>query len=235
MNGKLYLVPTPIAEGEEGLKHLPEYNRDILRGIDYFVVENVRTARRFISACKLGKVIGELTFVELSEHTPPEAVEAMLDPLLKGRDGAVLSEAGLPAVADPGAELVAAAHRRGIEVVPLVGPSSIFLALMASGMNGQSFAFHGYLPIKENEQAACVREMARHAASRRQSQIFIETPYRNEKLFARLLALLPPEIRLTVAAGIHTPDAYIHTYPVSEWKKRPLPPVHKVPAIFIIG
>ena len=235
MKGKLYLVPTPIAEGEAGLKHLPEYNREILRGIDYFVVENVRTARRFISACKLGKVIDELTFAELSEHTPPEAVESMLEPLLKGGDGAVLSEAGLPAVADPGAELVAAAHRRGVEVVPLVGPSSIFLALMASGMNGQSFVFHGYLPIKEHEQAAALREMVRQAISRRQSQIFIETPYRNEKLFTRLLALLPPEMRLAVAAGIHTPDAYIHTYPVSEWKKRPLPPVRKVPAIFIIG
>jgi len=232
--GKLYMIPCPIAEGNP-YDVLPEQNRAIMASLDYFIVENVRSARRFLSAAKIGRPIDELTFVECSEHTSAMEVEPLLAPLLRGKSGGVISEAGLPGVADPGADVVAVAQSKGIEVVPLVGPSSLMMALMASGQNGQSFAFNGYLPIKPAERSRAIKHYERRALSERQSQIFIETPYRNEKLFADLLVTLAPQTRLTVAVDITSPTQYIRTLRVEQWRNQPLPEMHKRPTIFIFG
>ena len=180
--GILYLIPTPIAEDISAIECMPAANIEIVRDLQYFVVENLRTARRFISSLKIGKVIDELTFVELNEHTNAVDIEGMIAPLLRGESCGVMSEAGVPGVADPGADIVAIAHKHNIEIIPLVGPSSILLSLMASGMNGQSFCFHGYLPIKQQEKAAKIKELERDAKYKNQTQIFIEAPYRADKL-----------------------------------------------------
>lgn len=222
---------------------LPARNFEVMRALDYFIVENVRTARRFLSQAGMGPV-ERLEFTELNEHTRPEEIARMLAPVLNGRDAGVISEAGVPAVADPGADIVAAAHRHGIRVVPLVGPSSILMALMASGMNGQSFAFNGYLPVKGPERTKAIRNFERRALSERQSQIFIETPYRSGRLFAEFLAACAPETRLTVAVDITVrPRAadtafageFIRTHSVAQWRRLPAPALDKRPAIFIIG
>ncbi|MEG1794783.1 MAG: SAM-dependent methyltransferase [Rikenellaceae bacterium] len=236
-SGIIYLMPTPISEDEDSIKHLPQYNLDILKGINYFVVENTRTARRFISKCKLGIVIDSLTFVELNEHTPSQEVEELLRPILDGENCAIMSEAGVPAIADPGAELVAAAHRKGVRVIPLVGPSSIIMSLMASGMNGQSFAFNGYLPIKEDARTKRIKELAHRATAEGQSQIFIEAPYRNETLVAALLEKLSPTMRLTIAINISATAEQIKTLTVNEWRKSDLSKfdLRKNNAIFVIG
>lgn len=232
--GKIYMLPCPISEGNP-YDVLPEGNRGVMAAIDYFIVENVRTARRFLSAAKIGRPIEELEFAECSEHTTEMEIAPLLKPVLEGRDCGIISEAGLPGVADPGADVVAAAQRMGIEVVPLVGPSSILMALMASGQNGQSFAFNGYLPIKPAERAKAVKNFERRAIVERQSQIFIEAPYRNDKLFGDMLSLLAPTTRLTVAVDITSPSQLIRTLSVAEWRKAPKPEMHKRPTIFIIG
>lgn len=232
--GKIYMLPCPISEGNP-YDVLPEGNRGVMAAIDYFIVENVRTARRFLSAAKIGRPIEELEFAECSEHTTEMEIAPLLKPVLEGRDCGIISEAGLPGVADPGADVVAAAQRMGIEVVPLVGPSSILMALMASGQNGQSFAFNGYLPIKPAERAKAVKNFERRAIVERQSQIFIEAPYRNDKLFGDMLSLLAPTTRLTVAVDITSPSQLIRTLSVAEWRKAPKPEIHKRPTIFIIG
>jgi 16S rRNA (cytidine1402-2'-O)-methyltransferase len=206
-----------------------------MAGIDYFIVENVRTARRFLSAAKIGRPIEELEFAECSEHTSEMEIVPLLKPVLEGRDCGIISEAGLPGVADPGADVVAAAQRLGIEVVPLVGPSSILMALMASGQNGQSFAFNGYLPIKPADRAKAIKNFERRAVVEGQSQIFIEAPYRNDKLFGDMLSVLAPTMRLTVAVDITSPSQTIRTLSVAEWRKAPKPEMHKRPTIFIIG
>lgn len=228
------MIPCPISEGNP-YDVLPEGNRAIMASIDYFVVENVRSARRFLSAAKIGRPIDTLEFAECSEHTTPEEVVPLLAPILKGRDCGIISEAGLPGVADPGAAVVAAAQQRGIEVIPLVGPSSLMLALMASGQNGQSFAFCGYLPIKPAERAKALRALERRAQSEGQSQIFIETPYRNQKLLEDMLQTLSAATRLTVAVDITAPTQSIRTRSVGEWRKQPPTDLNKRPAIFIIG
>lgn len=233
--GKIFLIPTPLGPSADRNLVLPAANREIINRIDYFVVENVRTARRFLAKCQLDKTIDELTFAELNEHTPVEEVEALLAPLLReGRDIGVMSEAGLPCVADPGALLVAAAHRKGIEVCPLSGPSSITLALMASGANGQSFAFNGYLPVKPAERAQAIRRFERRALAERQTQIFIETPYRNRKLFDEIIAVCAPKTMLCVACDLMEPNQYIRTLTVEAWKKQGAPAIDKRPAIFIL-
>lgn len=229
---KLYLIPTPIGEQLD----YPAYNREIVNMLDYFVVENIRTARRFLAPLKLDRTIDEITFVELSEHTPAEEVEAMVSPMLKeGRSCGILSEAGLPCVADPGQLLVAAAHRHGIEVIPLVGASSIMLALMASGMNGQSFAFNGYLPVKQPDRNKAIQKFERRVLSEHQTQIFIETPYRNDKLMVDLMQTLSDGTILAVAADLKTSTQYIQSKTVAQWKRKPLIAIGKRPAIFIIG
>ena len=232
--GKIYMLPCPISEGNP-YDVLPEANRAVMAGLDYFIVENVRTARRFLSAAKIGRPIEELEFAECNEHTTALEIEPLLRPILEGRSAGIISEAGLPGVADPGADVVALAQKKGIEVIPLVGPSSILMALMASGQNGQSFAFNGYLPIKPAERAKALRNFERRAQVEGQSQIFIEAPYRNEKLLGDMLATLSGTTRVTVAVDITSPTQIIRTLSVEQWRKTPLPDMHKRPTIFIIG
>lgn len=232
--GKLYMIPSPIGEGEP-YDVLPEHNRLVMASIDYFIAENLRTVRRFLSSARIGRQISELQFAECSEHTPASEMEKLIGPLLEGHDTGLISEAGLPGVADPGAEVVALCHKRGIKVVPLVGPSSIMMALMASGQNGQSFAFNGYLPIKPAERAKALRRFEQRARSEHQSQIFIEAPYRNAKLFDDFLAYCSGETMLTVASDITSADEFIFSATVSDWKQRAKPDINKRPAIFIIG
>ena len=236
MSGKVYLIPTPISDDDDSLKTIPAYNMEILKGLDYFIVENVRTARRFISKCKLGMVIDNLEFVELSEHTASSLIDDMLRPVLNGKNCGVMSEAGVPAVADPGADLVAAAHKHNVEVIPLVGPSSIILSLMASGANGQSFAFNGYLPIKADERERKITNMLNMITRSNQTQIFIETPYRNVPLFESLLKTLPARVKLTVASNITSKSQYIKTLTIEKWKKEKIEDMlRKIPVIFVLS
>lgn len=234
--GTLYLLPCPIDEAGEVWNVLPAENRTVMAGLDYFIVENTRSARRFLSKAALGLKIDELEFRELNEHTTHQReVEALVEPLLQGRSAGVISEAGVPGVADPGAWVVEICHKKGIRVVPLVGPSSILLALMASGLNGQSFAFNGYLPVKPPERARAIRQFEHRARSERQSQLFIEAPYRNQKLVEQLLQVCQPDTRLTIAMDITSAQEYIRTHTINEWRRIPLPDLQKRPAIFILG
>lgn len=229
-------MPCPIADHSSVWQVLPESNREVMNSLDYFIVENIRTARRFLSKAGIARLIDELEFVELNEHTTSVAdVERMLKPILAGRSAAVISEAGVPGIADPGADIVALAHRKGIRVVPLVGPSSIVLVMMASGQNGQSFSFVGYLPIKEGERMQRIKQLERRAQQENQAQIFIEAPYRNIRLMESLLKTLSPKIRLTVAVDITSEDEYIATRSIEEWRKQPLPNIEKRPTIFVLG
>lgn len=229
--GKLYLIPSPLGEYEPA-EVIPEGTLRVLKGLQTFVVEETRTARRYLSAAGLKGHIGELEFHELNEHTTPAEVESLL-PLFDKGDVGLISEAGLPAVADPGAALVALCHRHGIAVVPLVGPSSLMLALMASGLDGQSFAFRGYLPAKTDERRAAIRRCEKDSAALKQSQIFIETPYRNDSLLGDLLEQLSPATKLCLAADITMPDAFIRTDSVAGWRKNK-PVIGKKPCVFII-
>ena len=234
--GTLYLIPCPISDETTPWEVLPASNRALIEGLDYFIVENTRTARRFLSKAGLSGRIEGLEFRELNEHTTAGvAIEELMQPLLDGRSAGVISEAGVPGVADPGALVVEAAHRKGIRVVPLVGPSSIILAMMASGLNGQSFAFNGYLPVKPPERQRAIRRFERRAHEEGQSQLFIEAPYRNRKLLDELLQTLQPTTRLTVAMDLTAPGEWIRTCRVGEWRKMMLPDLQRRPAIFIIG
>ena len=230
------MIPCPISDSTEVFDVLPEANRRIMDSLDYFIVENVRSARRFLSKARVSRRIEDLEFVELNEHTiAGAAVEAMVKPIEAGRSAGVISEAGVPGVADPGALVVEACHKRGIKVVPLVGPSSILLAMMASGLNGQSFAFVGYLPVKPPERARALKSLERRAHVERQSQIFIEAPYRNVKLAEQILAVCGADTRLTIACDITSPEQIIVTRSVAQWRKCGLPDIAKRPTIFIIG
>ena len=234
--GILYMIPCPISDSTEVFDVLPEANRRIMDSLDYFIVENVRSARRFLSKARVSRRIEDLEFVELNEHTiAGAAVEAMVKPIEAGRSAGVISEAGVPGVADPGALVVEACHKRGIKVVPLVGPSSILLAMMASGLNGQSFAFVGYLPVKPPERANALKSLERRAHIEQQSQIFIEAPYRNVKLAEQILAVCGADTRLTIACDITSPEQIIVTRSVAQWRKCGLPDIAKRPTIFIIG
>lgn len=234
---KIYLIPTPIGETAGWDAALPAENRKIIESLDYFVVENLRTARRFLSYTKISRPIDSLTFAELNEHTQPEEVVSLLEPILKeGRNAGIMSEAGLPCVADPGSLLVSAAHHHGIEIVPLVGPSSILLALMASGANGQSFAFNGYLPVKPPERIKAIRHFERKAKTENQTQIFIEAPYRNIKLADDILTTCSGNTMLCIAVDLLEPDQMIVSHPVSAWQKKKafIEKINKRPAIFIL-
>lgn len=232
MPGKLYLIPVPLSATATG-DVLPAYNTGVVRSLRYFVVENLRSARRFLKACDRSIDIDALTMTELSEHTPHEEVGAMLKPILDGTDCGVISEAGCPGVADPGADIVALAQRHGIEVVPLVGPSSIIMGLMASGFNGQNFAFLGYLPIDAPKRAAAMRDMQHRVARNDQTQIFIETPYRNNRLIRELTAALPGDMLLCVASDITGPRQSILTRPLSAWARAEYN-YDKTPTIFLL-
>ena len=230
--GKLYLIPSPLGEYEPA-EVIPEGTLKVLKGISTFVVEETRTARRYLSAAGLKGHIAELEFHELNEHTAPEEIVPLVHLFEGGRNVGLISEAGLPAVADPGAALVALCHREGIEVVPLVGPSSLMLALMASGLNGQSFAFAGYIPAKTEERRAAIRRLEKRSAAEKQTQILIETPYRNDALFADLLATCSGKTLLTVAANITQPDAFIRTQTAARWKEHPVT-IGKRPCVFLL-
>lgn len=231
----LYLLPSAMSDGlVEDV--LPSRDLEIARKVKHFVVENIRSARRFLKRVDRGIDIDSLDFTVLDEHTRPEDIPAMLAPLERGEAIAVVSEAGCPAIADPGADLVAAAQRRGLKVVPLVGPSSIILALMGSGFNGQSFAFNGYLPVDAPQRAARLREMMRRIEHDRQTQIFIETPYRNNRLLTELTAALPSSALLCVATDLTGPGESIVTRSLAEWRKeidRGLV-IDKIPSIFLL-
>ena len=231
--GRLYLVPAWLSEDTPPEQAVPAAALARIRALGHFVVEDAKSARRYLAACGHPKPMRELTFAELNEHTPPGAVAALLDPALAGTDVGLLSEAGLPAVADPGSALVANAHARGIAVVPLVGPSSIMLALMASGLEGQRFRFHGYLPTDPAARRARLAELERHSAKAAETQIFIETPYRNDALLADVLQACADGTRLAVAADLTGPAEWIRMRTVSQWRGR-REAIGKRPAIFLM-
>ena len=230
--GRLFLIPSPLGENDPA-EVIPGPVLKSLEGFKTFVVEEIRTARRYLSRAGLKGKIGELAFFELNEHTDAATIESYLKLFENGNDVALISEAGLPAVADPGAQLVALAHRHGIEVIPAVGPSSLMLALMASGLNGQSFAFCGYIPAKTEERRNRLRQLEKLSGQLNQTQILIETPYRNDSLFADILAVCNASTKVCVAANITMPDAYIKTLKVAQWKKEGLS-IGKRPCVFLI-
>ena len=232
MNPALYLIPNLLGETPTD-QVLPPYNRDIILGIRHFIVEDVRTARRFLKLVDRSIDIDQLTFYTLNKHTNPEEVASMLKPLEEGSPMGVISEAGCPAVADPGADVVAIAQRKGLQVIPLVGPSSIILAVMGSGFNGQSFAFNGYLPIEPDERIKTLKKLEQRAYTENQTQLFIETPYRNAKMMADILKACRPQTHLCIAAGLTTKEEYIKTRTVKDWNGK-LPALEKIPCIFLI-
>ncbi|MCC3155728.1 SAM-dependent methyltransferase [Hymenobacter sp. 15J16-1T3B] len=229
----LYLIPTVLAD-DTAAQVLPPQVPAQVAALRYFLVENARTARRFIKQVAPAQVIEELRISVIDKDSTDAQVKAALQVMLKDDlDAGVLSEAGCPGIADPGALLAREAHRVGIRVVPLVGPSSLLLALMGSGMNGQSFAFHGYLPIERAKRTAALKQLERQAAQ--QTQLFIETPYRNGQLLEDVLAALQPNTRLCIAANLTAPNEYLRTDTVAGWKKHGLPDIHKQPAVFLLG
>jgi len=232
INGKLYLIPTTLGDNEP-LEVLPLSVRKIIEQIDYYVVENEKSARRFIKKITPRKSQSKLNIKLIDKFTDEFETQNYLDVCFEGVNVGLLSEAGNPAIADPGATMVKLAHKKGIKVVPLVGPSSILLAMMSSGLNGQSFAFNGYLPIDINERKNKVKTLERHSKDFNQSQIFIETPYRNNKLFAHLIQILTPTTYLCIAADITLSTEYIKTFMVKDWNNKK-PNLHKRPCIFII-
>jgi 16S rRNA (cytidine1402-2'-O)-methyltransferase len=234
MSPALYLIPVELGDTSQE-RVLPSYNREVILGIRYFIVEELRSARRFLKRVDKDINIDALTFFPMGKHADAALFERYLKPLETGESIGVISEAGCPAVADPGADVVAIAQRKGLRVVPLVGPSSMIMAVMASGLNGQSFAFNGYLPIDPAERIKRIKQLEARASSEHQTQLFIETPYRNHKLMETLCQTLRPQTRLCIAAGITTDDEWIHTLTVAQWKRTTLPDLSKTPAIFLFG
>jgi 16S rRNA (cytidine1402-2'-O)-methyltransferase len=230
--GKLYLIPSPLGENEPS-EVIPGHVLDLLKKLDTFIVEETRTARRYLSKAGLKGHIDSLKFFELNEHTRPEEVESYIPLFGDGHDIGLITEAGLPAVADPGAQLVALCHREGIVVVPEVGPSSLMLALMASGLNGQSFAFCGYLPAKTEERRQALRAIEKRSAAGNQTQLFIETPYRNDSMMTDILSTCQGNTKICIAANITMPDAFIRTYSVSQWRNSPVV-IGKRPCVFLL-
>lgn len=232
METALYLIPVTL--GDTPIKSvLPEYNSEVIAGIRHFIVEDVRSARRFLRKVDPQFDIDASQFYELNKHTAPEVVAGYLKPLQSGMPMGVISEAGCPAVADPGADVVAIAQRKGLKVVPLVGPSSIILSVMASGFNGQSFAFNGYLPIKPDERAKKLRRLEQRIYNEDQTQLFIETPYRNGKMIEDIIGTCRPQTKLCIAANLTCEDEYVHTRTVKEWKGK-VPDLSKIPCIFLL-
>lgn len=230
----LYLIPVTL--GDTPIEQvLPSYNHDVIMQIRHFIVEDIRSARRFLRKVDREFPIDDSTFMEMGKHADSKQFSQYLEPLRKGESIGVISEAGCPAVADPGADVVAIAQREGLQVIPLVGPSSMILAVMSSGLGGQSFAFNGYLPVDPADRSKKLKMLEARAWNEGQTQLFIETPYRNLKMFQSLLASLRPQTRMCIAAGITTPDEWIRTLTIEKWKKQQLPDLSKVPAIFLIN
>ena len=234
METALYLIPVTLGDTPVD-QVLPSYNRDVVVQLRHFIVENVRSARRFLRQTDRTFPIDDCTFYEMGKHADEHLFAQYLQPLRNGTSMGVISEAGCPAVADPGANVVAIAHRQGLRAIPLSGPSSMIMAVMGSGLNGQSFAFNGYLPVEPAERAKRIKTLESRAWNEGQTQLFIETPFRNRKMFDALLSNLRPATRLCVAAGITTAQEYIRTHTVQEWKRATLPELKDVPAIFLIG
>ncbi|KAA6321946.1 Ribosomal RNA small subunit methyltransferase I [termite gut metagenome] len=232
MDIALYLLPVTL--GDTPLDSvLPSYNKDIILAIKHFIVEDVRSARRFLKKVDKDIDIDTLTFYPLNKHSSSEEVSGYLQPLIEGNSIGVISEAGCPGIADPGADVVACAQRRNLKVIPLVGPSSIILSLMASGFNGQSFVFHGYLPIDAAERSKRLKTLERRMYVENQTQLFIETPYRNNKMVEDILANCRPQTKLCIAANITCEGEYIKTLPVKDWRER-VPDLSKIPCIFLL-
>jgi len=231
--GKLYLIPTTLGETENPCDVLPQTIKRSIELLDYYIVENEKTARKFIKSICPEKVQASLHLSSLNKHTQDSEHKKMIQDCLEGKNVGLMSEAGCPGVADPGAIIVKLAHEKGIQVVPLDGPSSILLAIMASGMNGQSFAFNGYIPIDSSEKKAAIKNLEKLSINKNQSQIFIETPYRNNKMLEDIINSLHPETYLCVATDITLPTEYIKTMRVVNWKKTKID-LHNRPTIFII-
>jgi 16S rRNA (cytidine1402-2'-O)-methyltransferase len=230
--GKLFMIPTVLADNTAHWVISPQV-QEVISHTKIFLVENPRSARRFISSLKLGINIEELQLEVLDKDTPPEQVSRLMMPLLNGADIGVISEAGCPGIADPGALAVAYAHQKDIQVVPISGPSSMFLALMGSGFSGQSFAFHGYLPIDKKERAASLKKLEQESVREKRAQLFMETPFRNNQFLADALASLSPQTKLCIAKNLTAADELIQTKTIADWKNHPLD-LHKVPTVFIL-
>ena len=230
--GKVYLIPSTLGDMAP-LEVLPISIKQIIEQLDYYIVENEKTARHFIKKISPRKSQPSLKLSALNKFTEPQEIPSFLNPCLEGYDIGILSDAGCPGIADPGAAVVKIAHEKNIQVVPMVGPSSILLALMASGMNGQNFAFNGYLPIEGSERKKYIKNLERKSKEDNQSQVFIETPYRNNKMLEELIKSLTPSTRLCIAADITLPTEYIKTKTIVNWKNENVD-LHKRPAIFII-
>lgn len=233
MKGVLYLVPNTLGNPDTA-ETIPEGIKGKVNDISLFIVENLRNARRYLKSLNREIHIDSLTFFELNEHTPVEVIPSFLDRVEKGMDAAIISEAGVPGVADPGAAVVRVAHEKGIRVVPLTGPSSILLALMASGLNGQLFCFHGYLPVKKPDRIRKIREIEQTAVRKGETQLFIEAPYRNDALLSDILETCHPSTLLCIAADITMESEFIFTKTTGAWKKKK-PVLHKRPVLFLIG
>lgn len=231
--GKLYLIPVPL--GDNAGHTIPSYVKECLWELDYFIVERAKTARHFIKATQHPRPLPELEMVELSEHTKAAEYRSYLAPALGGRNIGLMSEAGCPGVADPGAVVVELAHQQGIQVVPLVGPSSILLALMGSGLNGQKFCFQGYLSAKKQDLGQQLKRLEQLAQREQSAQIFIEAPYRNQQIVEAALKNLSPQTRFCIAVDLTLPSESVITRKVEEWKKNPPNDLHKRPAIFLLG
>ena len=232
MSASLFLIPVTLGETEIS-KVLPSYNKEVILSIKHFIVENVRTARRFLKQVDASISIDELTFYPLNKHTSETELSGFLSPIKDGYSIGIISEAGCPAIADPGADIVAIAQKKNIKVVPLVGPSSILLALMGSGFNGQSFAFHGYLPIDSDQRIKTLKSLEQRIYSENQTQLFIETPYRNGKMVEDILKNCKPSTKLCIAADITLETEFIQTKNIGEWKKQ-VPELSKRPCLFLL-
>jgi len=230
--GKLYLIPTTLGE-TSALEVIPLSVKKVIEAVDYYIVENEKSARRFIKKISPGKSQPKLQITLLNKYTDELELPSYLEPCFEGISIGLLSEAGVPGVADPGADVVKIAHQKNIQVVPLVGPSSILMAVMASGMNGQNFAFNGYLPIEQKQRKQEIKRLERLSADTGQTQVFIETPYRNNKMLLDIVNTVSPETKLCIACDITLPTEFILTRPASFWKSN-LPDLHKRPAIFVI-
>lgn len=232
MSGTLYLIPTTLG-GDSVNRILPPEVIAICNSLRIFIVEEIKTARRFLIKLKIPVPIDELTFYIFNEHSKEINLDTFIQPLLQGQNVGLLSEAGVPAVADPGNEIVKLAHSKNIKVVPLTGPSSIILALMASGLNGQNFAFNGYLPVVKTERIKKIKFFERRSETENQTQIFIETPYRNKHFFTDIIDNCSPNTLLCIACNLTMENEFVKTMTVHEWKKEN-PDIHKLPAIFLI-
>lgn len=232
--GTLYLIPNTLGKTPEN-NTIPEYVLDIIRRLDVLIVENVQTAARYLQW--IGDTVPEyeINFLLLNKKTPSHEAASFLNPLTQGRDAGLLSEAGCPAVADPGSELIKMAHARGIKVHPLVGPSSILLALMASGFNGQSFSFHGYLPIDKNKRQRAIQELEEESRQTGATQIFMEAPHRNEAIVKDVIKLCQPSTRFCTATNLTLPSESIISQPVAEWQQKNRESIHKKPTIFLLS